>query len=301
MLKRVLRRFLVAGFAVQLLAIAVASNAAAGTFPVIICGSSARTPGDGLTWSSNAPLSAGPTCPSAGLGLSIYASNGKTAARNATGAFKVTAPSGVTVYSIHVVHASSGGMGVSNYYGAHGWWGEFYWNGGPGLAGRSGPLTDAGFAAGGCCSQTNLQSRTIGWFLACNQSSCPTGSAGVGMTVGELDLTAQENQAPSIVAVGANNLWYQSGWVRGTWPVSFTRNRSLRSVRRGRGVRQPAGDSHADAGYRTESAHVAAVSAAERSSADRHDRLRWEPRTRRGRDAAEVHRNEHGESDRKSN
>ena len=222
MLKRVLRRFLVAGFAVQLLAIAVASNAAAGTFPVIICGSSARTPGDGLTWSSNAPLSAGPTCPSAGLGLSIYASNGKTAARNATGAFKVTTPAGVTVYSIHVVHASSSGMGVSNYYGAHGWWGEFYWNGGPGLAGRSGPLTDAGFAAGGCCSQTNLQSRTIGWFLACNQSSCPTGSAGVGMTVGELDLTAQENQAPSIVAVGANNLWYQSGWVRGTWPVSFT-------------------------------------------------------------------------------
>ncbi len=115
----------------------------------------------------------------------------------------------------------SGGVGDDK-YGASGWWGEFYWNGGPGPAGRSGPLTDAGFSAGGCCSQTNLQSQTIGWFLACNQSSCPTGSAGVGMQVGELDLTAEENQAPAITADGTNNLWYRNGWVRGSWPVSFT-------------------------------------------------------------------------------
>ncbi len=196
--------------------------ATAGTFPLVICGSNARSAGDGVSWSSNQPLRAGPTCPSAGLGLSVYAQSNKTAGRNATGAFAVTAPNGITVYSIHVVGANAGGVGVSNYYGAQGWWGEFYWNGGPGPAGRSAPLNDAGFNAGGCCSQTNLQSRTVGWFLACNQSSCPTGSAGVALTIGELDLTAEEDQAPSIIATGGNNLWYQNGWVRGGWPVAFT-------------------------------------------------------------------------------
>jgi hypothetical protein len=202
--------------------LASSSAAAAGTFPLVICGTGARSAGDGLSWSSTKPLTAGPTCPSAGLGLSVYAQSNKTAGRNATGAFAVTAPNGVTIYSIHVLGANAGGMGDTNYYGAHGWWGEFYWNGGPGLAGRSGPLTDAGFNTGGCCSQTNLRSRTVGWFLACNQSSCPTGSAGVALTIGELDLTAEEDRAPTIIASGGDNLWYQSGWVRGRWPASFT-------------------------------------------------------------------------------
>lgn len=38
----------------------------------------------------------------------------------------------------------------------------------------------------------------------------------------QLDLVAQEDQAPAIVATGADNLWYHTGWVRGTWPASFT-------------------------------------------------------------------------------
>ena len=38
----------------------------------------------------------------------------------------------------------------------------------------------------------------------------------------ELDLTAEENQTPAIIATGAKNLWYQTGWVRGQWSTSFT-------------------------------------------------------------------------------
>ena len=123
----------------------------------------------------------------------------------------MTTPAGITVYSIHVQGAYSGGIGSG------GWWGEFYWNGGPGLAGRSGPLSDGQFNAGGCCSQTNLQSRTIGWFIACNQSKCLSGNAGRVRGMAELDLVAREDQAPSIVASGADNLWYQRSWVRGKW------------------------------------------------------------------------------------
>ncbi len=59
--------------------------------------------------------------------------------------------------------------------GANGWWGEFYWNGGPGPAGRSGPINDAQYNSTGCCSATNLESQTVGWFIACNRSSCSTG------------------------------------------------------------------------------------------------------------------------------
>ena len=40
--------------------------------------------------------------------------------------------------------------------------------------------------------------------------------------MGRLDLTAEEYRAPTILATGANNLWYYDGWVRGSWPVSFT-------------------------------------------------------------------------------
>jgi hypothetical protein len=148
------------------------SVAVGGTFPVVICGSSPRNAGDGLSWSANAPLVATAQCPYNGPGLELYSPANKTVGNNATAAFTVTAPGGISLYSIHVVNAYSSGIGSG------GWWGEFYWNGGPGPAGRSGALSDAQFDSGGCCSQTNLQSRTIGWFIACNQSSCSSGTAG---------------------------------------------------------------------------------------------------------------------------
>ena len=39
--------------------------------------------------------------------------------------------------------------------------------------------------------------------------------------MGELDLVGEEDRAPAIIASGGDNLWYQAGWVRGRWPVSF--------------------------------------------------------------------------------
>jgi hypothetical protein len=125
------------------------SVAVGGTFPVVICGSSPRNAGDGLSWSANAPLVATAQCPYNGPGLELYSPANKTVGNNATAAFTVTAPGGISLYSIHVVNAYSSGIGSG------GWWGEFYWNGGPGPAGRSGALSDAQFDSGGCCSQTN--------------------------------------------------------------------------------------------------------------------------------------------------
>src|SRR2546423_1767527 len=105
---RSLGRLLLAAAVAQLLLLATTTGATAGTFPLTICGSSARDPGDGLTWSSNAPLGAEQSCPAAGFSLSAPPT--KTAGHNASGAFAVTAPSGIAVYRIHVVGAFSGGM-----------------------------------------------------------------------------------------------------------------------------------------------------------------------------------------------
>src|SRR5947209_6841592 len=137
--------------------VAGSPEAMGGTFPVNICGANGLTAGNGLSWASAKPLSAGATCPAAGQGLSIYASGGRTASFNTTGSFKVSAPAGVTIYSVRAINPSSEGLNHS-YFGSSGWWGEFYWNGGPGPEGRSGPLSDAQFDSNGCCSQMNLNS-----------------------------------------------------------------------------------------------------------------------------------------------
>ena len=289
------RRLLIACAAVAA-AGALCGPATAGTFPVRICGSSPRDPGDGLTWAANAPLVATAQCPYfPGAGLEVYAPENKTVGNGATAAFKTTAPAGVTVYSIHVQGAYSDGIGTG------GWWGEFYWNGGPGPVGRSGPLSDAQFNGGGCCSQTNLKSRVIGWFIACNRSSCSSGASGRVRGMGELDLVGEEDRAPAIIASGGDNLWYQAGWVRGRWPVVVCGERPVGGVRRRGGVRQPAGDRDPHSGHRAESARVAAVPAAKRPWHGGHQRLRRQPGTRGGGDAAAAvghqHRRRHGESD----
>ena len=130
---------LVVGLGVAAVVLLTGGVARAGTFPLVICGSSPRDPGDGLSWSANSPLVASPSCPAAGLALSLYADAGKTLGNRATAAFKITAPAGITFYGIHVVGDSSQGIGTSR-FGSSGWWGEFYWNGGPGPDANIGPF-----------------------------------------------------------------------------------------------------------------------------------------------------------------
>ena len=141
-----------------------AGVAFAGTFPVTICGRSARESGDGLTATESPRLTADPTtCPG---GLEIVTPGGP-AADGAAAGFKLTAPVGIVINGIHVV-----GPGTANVGDGRGWWGEFYWNGGPGAVGRSAQITDR-FATSGCCSEQNLDSRSVGWFVQCAASpSC---------------------------------------------------------------------------------------------------------------------------------
>ncbi len=221
-----MRRMGISTGAVVLLLLAYSAGAAsAGTLPVRICGPSGLAPGniytgdpgEGLSSTSGPGVSATPSCPSTGTspGLQLYAGGG--APRNATAAFKVTAPQGIVINGIHVVGAYSSGVDDGR-----GWSGWFYWNGGPGPAGNAGTnsLTDTNnaFYNYGCCSQGGLNSQSVGWFMVCRFTSC---SSPGGVNVGELDLTAEEDHGPLMIPTGHPSLWIQPGWMRGRWDASI--------------------------------------------------------------------------------
>src|SRR5437588_282144 len=65
-------------------------------------------------------------------------------------------------------------------------------------------------------------SRYFGWQASCTQSSCfAQSSNGWILAVNGVQVEAEENTGPALDAVPSNNLWYQSGWVRGTWPITL--------------------------------------------------------------------------------
>jgi hypothetical protein len=65
-------------------------------------------------------------------------------------------------------------------------------------------------------------SRYFGWSVGCwLKGSCNASSGGALLGVQGVELEAEDNTGPSLAAVPASNLWYQSGWVRGTWPATL--------------------------------------------------------------------------------
>jgi len=214
------RRLMILTGAVGVLLVACCSAASAGTLPVRICGpngvapASFYDPGSGLSSTSAPGVSPLVGCPVTGLQSPGLELGGAQASKNASAGFKVTAPPGIVIQGIHVINASS--QGVDD--GA-GWSGWFYWNGGPGPAGNAGTSSlNGNFHSAGCCSQGGLNSQSIGWFIACEFSSC---SQSALVYVGELDLTAEEDQGPTILPSGTSSLWTQPGWVRGRWNASI--------------------------------------------------------------------------------
>jgi hypothetical protein len=148
-------------------------------------------------------------CGSTAATMALQAS-GVPAVPNGQGAnWTATAPAGLTITRIYTLGDSSGQVGDG-----HGWWGEFFWNGGPGPAGRSGQIND-NFYKYGCC-QASFNNQTVGWFIACGWSSC---TQAAGMNVGGVDLVVDESQGPWLVA--PSDLWQTSGWVRDRYQLVF--------------------------------------------------------------------------------
>lgn len=77
-------------------------------------------------------------------------------------------------------------------------------------------------AVAGNLDQHIQSSRYFGWQAQCNASSCtPTGAGIIVFTVTHVALEVQETSGPGLGAKPANNLWFQSGWVRGVFPADL--------------------------------------------------------------------------------
>jgi hypothetical protein len=66
-------------------------------------------------------------------------------------------------------------------------------------------------------------SRYFGFQASCGESTCrSSGVNSVVFAATGITLAVQETAGPALNAVGAENLYYQSGWVRGTFPASLS-------------------------------------------------------------------------------
>ena len=109
---------------------------------------------------------------------------------------------------------------------ADGFLADFFWGDGGQWYGSQ-PITYMNGCSGGIglgygISGAITPSRYFGWTVGCwLKGSCTASTGGALLAVQGVQLLAQENSGPSLAAVGANNLWYQTGWVRGTWSATL--------------------------------------------------------------------------------
>ena len=122
--------------------------------------------------------------------------------------YQMTAPPGISIFSAQV-----GLNAVSNINDGGGWGGGAYWAGG-------GDSWSSGVTSR---SDGPFNSPYWGFQMICGSSSCTQSGA---ISVNTVELIAIENQGPSLTAVGAGNLWYQTGryvWnpAGDPWPITL--------------------------------------------------------------------------------
>jgi len=122
--------------------------------------------------------------------------------------YQMTAPAGISIYAVQVDVND-----ISNINDGGGWGGGGYWaGGGDSWSGGASSRTDGPF-----------NSPYWGFQMICGASSCSQSGA---ISVNTVQLVAVESQGPSLTAVGAGNLWYQTGryvWnpAGDPWPITL--------------------------------------------------------------------------------
>ncbi len=187
-----------------------AQGAVAASYNLYLCGGWSTTAGPLVPAYVGGTLAEAVDCGGANADLEITRLTYQPVPRGKGASWTTTAPTGLSITHIFTVNDNSYNVGSGN-----GWWGEFFWNGGPGLDGRSGQMTES-FRTYGCC-QAFFNDRTVGWFMACGWSSCTQPG---GIDVGGVDLTVNEEQGPWLRS--PSGLWQASSWVRDRWPLVFS-------------------------------------------------------------------------------
>ncbi len=184
--------------------------ALAASYNVYICGGWSNSPGPFAPAAVAGTEAVAANCGGADGAALVIAAPGPQVVPNGQGAsWTATAPPHITITHTFTVNDKAAGVGDNN-----GWWGEFFWDGGPGPSGRSAQMSDS-FGQFGCC-QASFNNRRVGWFMSCGWSSCNRPAT---IDVGGVDLAVNEDKGPWLNA--PYGLWQASGWVRDKWQLAF--------------------------------------------------------------------------------
>ncbi len=229
-----------------------APPARAGTVEMTSCSGygdgAADSDVSGMVWAgvSNGAFSTANEC-GQGRSFQILPSNNQGAKRGENAQWHTVTPP-----AIQIVHALTPVNEVLiDSLSGDGFGASFFWSGG------SQTITRQNNCCGGMDYGSGINrfigpSRYFGWQVSCNQGSC--GVPANVLDVRGVDLVAVDTTPPSLLALGSNNIWYQSGrWIRGSgWPASFQASAddgicSMREIINGSAIQgpyDPARDTH---------------------------------------------------------
>ena len=119
-------------------ALLICASLAAASYHVYVCGGWSPTAWPFAPAAAPGTQAAASDCGGAASATMLLAKSGIQAVPNGQGAsWTASAPANLTITHIYTTNDESSGVGDGE-----GWWGEFFWQGGPGLAGRSAQLSD---------------------------------------------------------------------------------------------------------------------------------------------------------------
>ena len=146
-----------------------------------------------------------------GTGLQIDAI-GDQVQKGQSANWEATAPAGLIIVLVYVPPNDLSANAVNDgdsFYG-----GGFFWDGGG--AQISDGNNSTGFGASG------LYTSHVGFQLICGVEPCPANNAfgTADLAVKDIGLQVAETQTPWLSS--SVGIWASSGWIRGSWPLSFT-------------------------------------------------------------------------------
>jgi len=220
-----------------------APSAWAGTIGLTSCSGYSDGGSDadlnGLVWqgSSDGFFSTSNECPQ-GRSFQIAPASG-TPKRGSSAQWVTTSPPAIAILhaltpvnQVLIDSANGDGFGAS-----------FFWDGGSQAISRENNCC-GGSDYGSGINRYLGPSHHFGWKVTCQQNSC--GQPLQILDVRGVDLVATDNTPPAVVALGSNNVWYQSGrWIRGSgWPASFQASAdagicSMRAIIAGNSIQGP--------------------------------------------------------------
>jgi hypothetical protein len=200
------------------------STALAGDYYVYSCSTYGNAAPAFGGWSTAAHLNTADECmvPASGGGyrsLEINNSGGPVLQGYSAG-WKTTTPPGVSIVG---AYTPVNDVIVDGNLSSDGFTAEYQWAGGTQAINCVTGCGSGGLGYADGINNSFAPSTWFGWAAGCYlKSSCTASSSNFEVLgVDGVRLIAEENTGPSLNAVPSSNLWYQSGWVRGSWPVTL--------------------------------------------------------------------------------